>query len=140
MTNKYPSRYSNGKQVSAAQYITEVICEHKAKIDGLDLNYKFWISKEWDLHYRSQISSANKLLKKYSASAIIKALNDKKSEKIYSLRAPHLLPIIEKYEKILASQNLDFTKEIDRQDHKTHRRDKQKQNIISKLKELDNGI
>ena len=73
MTNKYPSRYSNGKQVSAAQYITEVICEHKAKIDGLDLNYKFWINKEWDLHYRSQISSANKLLKKYSASAIIKA-------------------------------------------------------------------
>ena len=44
MTNKYPSRYSNGKQVSAAQYITEVICEHKAKIDGLDLNYKFWIN------------------------------------------------------------------------------------------------
>ena len=27
--NKYLSKYSNGKEVTAAQYITEIICEHK---------------------------------------------------------------------------------------------------------------
>ena len=41
----YPSRYSNGKTVSAAQYITELICEHKANIEKLDLHYKFWTNK-----------------------------------------------------------------------------------------------
>ena len=30
MSKKYPSRYSNGKEISAAQYITEFICEKMA--------------------------------------------------------------------------------------------------------------
>lgn len=38
MNHKFPSRYSNGKQVSAAQYITELICENKAKINKEDQN------------------------------------------------------------------------------------------------------
>jgi len=33
MSDKYISKYSNNKFVSAAQYITEIICEHKAKKD-----------------------------------------------------------------------------------------------------------
>jgi hypothetical protein len=37
--NKYLSKYSNGKTVSAAQYITEIICENKAKRDKLDLHW-----------------------------------------------------------------------------------------------------
>jgi hypothetical protein len=136
----YPSRYSNGKKVSAAQYITELICEHKAQIDKLDLHYRFWLNKTWAGYYRNQIGSANKLLKKYSPKAIIQALNDTKSQKIYSLRAPHLISIIEKYQKIEDESPVPKSKpSINRsKDIKFTRKQTKNKNIISKLKDLDN--
>lgn len=139
MNNKFPSRYSNGKQVSAAQYITELICENKAKINKEDLSYKFWTTPKWEKYYRNQISSANKLIKKYNPLAIVKALKDSKAERIYSLRAPHLLAIIEKYQEQIDAMNKSFTLEIDRQTNKTYKKDKIQKNIISKIKEIDNG-
>ena len=47
ISKKYISKYSNDKLISAAQYITEIICERKAVKDKQDLHYRFWISKEW---------------------------------------------------------------------------------------------
>jgi len=136
----YPSRYSNGKTVSAAQYITELICEHKATIEKLDLHYRFWTNKEWSKYYRDQIATANKLLKKYSAKAIIRALNDKKAERIYSLRAPHLLAIIDYHETLLGSENTELKENIDRSEKKTFRhKTNTKQGILSRLKELEDG-
>ena len=139
MNNKFPSRYSNGKQVSAAQYITELICENKAKINKEDLSYKFWTTPKWEKYYRNQISSANKLIEKYNPLAIVKALKDSKAERIYSLRAPHLVAIIEKYQEEIDAMNKSFTLEIDRQTNKTYKKDKIQKNIISKIKEIDNG-
>lgn len=136
---KYPSRYSNGKFVSAAQYITELICENKAKKDKLDLHFKFWLNPEWSKFYRNQITSANKLLQIYHPKAIIKALGDAKAKNIYSLRAPHLIPIIQKYQDQIQDQTVVQPNDIDRSDKITFRKDKIiKNNIISKLKELDN--
>jgi hypothetical protein len=136
----YPSRYSNGKTVSAAQYITELICEHKANIEKLDLHYKFWTNKEWSKYYRDQIATANKLLKKYNPKAIIRALNDRKAEKIYSLRAPHLLAIIDHHETLIESETVNLTEEIDRSEKTIFRqKTNSKQGILSKLKELDDG-
>ena len=136
--NIYPSKYSNGKSVSAAQYITELICEKKAKQDHLDLHYKFWVNPVWSKYYRNQIGSANKLLKTYSPKAIIKALQDKKTDRIYSLRAPHLVPIIQQYESQIAAENTDFTKTVERKDSASYRTEIKKSTLISKLKELDN--
>jgi hypothetical protein len=138
---KYPSKYSNGKLVSAAQYITEIICENRAKMLKKDLHYRFWVSKEWASYYRNQIGTANKLLEKYSDTAIIKALNNSKASKIYSLRAPHLLPIIEHEEEIVQSQNKIFTKEIERLENPKFQSVNigiKKNNILSKLKDIDN--
>lgn len=135
---KYPSRYSNGKSVSSAQYITELICEHKARLNKLDLHYKFWVNKEWAKYYRNQIATANQLVKKYNAKSIIKALNDKRAEKIYSLRAPHLIDIIEQYESVQEDINIPQVV-VDRSSDKTYRQTKKSNNILSKLKELDNG-
>lgn len=137
----YPSRYSNGKDVSASQYITELICEHKAKIEKIDLHYRFWTNKKWAKYYRDQIASANKLLNKYDAKAIIRALNDKKSEKIYSLRAPHLIAIIEQHQHLLnAEQSIDIKiSDISRPDKATFRANIKSKGIVSKLKELDDG-
>ncbi len=141
MSNKYPSKYSNGKMVSAAQYITEIICEKKAKLTGQDLHYRFWTNKKWSVYYRNQIGSANKLLEKYSETAIVKALNTKEAAKIYSLRAPHLLPIIEQQQTILETQNKSLSIEFDRKANKTFKASDatSKKGILSKLKDLDNG-
>lgn len=134
---KYPSKYSNGKTVSAAQYITELICEKKAKQDKKDLHYRFWTTKEWEMYYRNQISSAHKLLKKYNETAIIRGLNNPKSSKIYSLRAPHLLPIIEEEERILQSQNTELSLNLERRENISFGRHNKQANIISKLKGLE---
>lgn len=136
----YVSKYSNDKQVSAAQYITEIICEHKAKRDKKDLHFRFWLNKNWEKFFRDQIATAHKLLKKYSAHAIIKALCSEEAIKIYSLRAPHLSPIIDRfelaYQKELESQkSIDITRH-DISDYK-YRQTKSNKNILSKLKELE---
>lgn len=139
MTKKYPSKYSNGKLVSAAQYITEIICEKKAKLTGQDLHYRFWANKTWSAYYRNQIGSANKLLNKYSETAIVRALNTDAAAKIYSLRAPHLIAIIEQQQQILESQNQTLSLELDRKENKTYKTSDNtiKKNIVSKLKELE---
>jgi ribosomal protein S25 len=139
MKNRFPSRYSNGKLVSAAQYITELICENKAKINKEDLHYKFWTTTKWSQYYRNQIASANKLIKTYDPLAIITALKDNRASKIYSLRAPHLEAIIEQYQKQIESTNQDFTLSIDRAKNKTYKKNKNTKNIISKIKDIDNG-
>ena len=137
---KYPSKYSNGKTVSAAQYITEIICEHLAQKNRKDLHYRFWVNKEWQKFYKSQIFSANSLLKKYSEKAIIEALKTAVGQKIYSLRAPHLLAIIDQQEKILASQPKPTqTTEIERHTENIGSINKTTKSLIDKLKELDNA-
>lgn len=137
-SEKYLSKYSNGKEVSAAQYITEIICENKARIQKMDLHYRFWTNRIWAKYYRDQIATSNKLLLKYTAKAIINALKDPEASKIYSLRAPHLLPIIEKHQQILSEQNKDFTLSINRNEDKSYRSERKTKNILSKLKDIDN--
>jgi hypothetical protein len=136
MANKYPSRYSNGKTVSAAQYITEIICEKRAKKINKDLHYRFWLNKDWAAFYRNQIATANKLLLEYSDTAIVKALNNKKSDGIYSLRAPHLKPIIDHEQKLLDASNKNLTLDLQRLEQKSYRKSNHK-NILSKLKDID---
>jgi hypothetical protein len=135
---KFISRYSNNKEVSAAQYIVELICEKKAKLDKKDLHYRFWLTKEWASYYRNQIATANKLVKTYNPIAIVKALQDSKTANTYSLRAPFLKAIIEQHQKILESQNKEFSKNIDRSDQKTYKKNKSSTNILSKLEDIDN--
>lgn len=138
MHPKFPSKYANGKEVSAAQYITEIICERKAVIDKSDLHYRFWTQKKWAVFYRNQIGSAYKLLKQYPAKAIVRALQSNKGQKIYSLRAPHLIAIIEEQAEILNKENNVLTKHIERKEDIVFQQRSIKNNIISKLKDLDN--
>jgi hypothetical protein len=134
---EYISKYSNGKVVSAAQYITEIICERKALINKEDLHYRFWLQSKWEVFYRNQIGSAHKLLKKYSSKSIIRALNTDKGKKIYSLRAPHLPPIIEEQEVVLKSENQNLNLNLQRKENVSFPTNKATKNIISKLKGLD---
>ncbi len=136
---KYPSRYSGDKLVTAAQYITELICEKKAKVDGKDLHYRFWLNKEWEKFYRSQIGTANKLLTKYDAVVVIKSLRDNKCKNTYSLRAPFLKNVLEEHQKIHNSKTYDLTLEIDRTEKTRFRKTKIVKNTLSRLREIDDG-
>jgi hypothetical protein len=137
---KYPSRYSNEKFVSASQYITEMICEKKAKIDKEDLHHRFWTNKKWSSFFRNQIATANKLISKYGDKAVIRALKNPKTERIYSLRAPHLLPIIEQEAEIVSKENSALTKNLERKENISHRQSgNNPKNILSKLEDIDNG-
>lgn len=139
--SKYPSRYSNGKMVTAAQYITELICEKKARKDGGDLPQEFWKQDKWASYFRQQIVSANGLLRIYDAQAIIRALKSNASFSIFSLRAPHLDDIIKKEQAALEVQEMKqaaSTIEIKRVDVTSKPRQSQKSvNVLSKLKQLD---
>lgn len=135
--NKYLSKYFNGKYVTAAQFITEMICERLAKKDKRDLHYRFWLSDDWQKSYKNQIPTANKLLKKYSAKAIIDALCSPTGKKIYSLRAPHLTPIIEQIELKLKQQPVVEIKPIQRNMLDVGSVSKKSKNLIDKLKELE---
>jgi hypothetical protein len=138
MNDQYLSKYSNGKYVSPAQYITEIICENKAIKDKNDLHYRFWTTKKWSLFYRNQIASAHKLLEQYPANAIIKALTSTEGKKIYSLRAPHLKSIIEQKVTEIENENKKLTKTYIRSTDNTFRKNVVGTNILSKLRNLDN--
>lgn len=133
----YLSRYANGRPVSAAQFITEIICERKAIKQKEDLHYRFWVEKKWAAFYRNQIGSAHKLLKKYSSKAIVKALNTDDGRRIYSLRAPHLPAMIEQQESLLAAENQNITLQIQRNENVKFGNFNGNNNIISKLKGLE---
>lgn len=134
---KYLSKYSNGKAVSAAQYITEIICEHKAVKDKKDLHYRFWTTPYWSKFYKDQIASAIQLLKVYDIEDILGALRDARGQKIYSLRAPFLKPIIEEVSESNKKKNQALSKEFDRTEKTNFRKHVPSANIISKLKDLE---
>jgi hypothetical protein len=139
--NKYPSKYSNGKTVTAAQFITEIICERIAKKNKKDLHYRFWVSSEWEKEYKGQIATAHKLLKKYNPKTIISALSTSDGVKIYSLRAPHLIDIVDRQAKKELSQK-DHTHKppVDRNFLQEGKQNSgHKKNILDKLKDIDNG-
>ncbi len=129
---KFYSNYADG-YVSAAQYITERICVKKAGSN--DLPKRFWEIAAWKNYYKQQIIAANGLLKIYSPQAIIAALKHNKAYSIYSLRAPHLDQIIQDEECRL---QLEKKEEIvvEKVEDVTFRKEKVKQNTISKLRDL----
>lgn len=138
---KFQSRYSSDTLITPAQYITELICEKKARLAGGELPQKFWTQPKWSAFFRQQVHTANLLLRLYSYQAIIRALNAKEAERIFSLRAPHLDAIIKaeqaKYDKLVAQQ--ESAEDIVRVDvNAKPRQPIVKKNIVSRLKELDN--
>jgi hypothetical protein len=59
---------------------------------------------------------------------------------MYSLRAPHLLPIIEQEAEIVSKENSALTKNLERKENISHRQSgNNPKNILSKLEDIDNG-
>jgi hypothetical protein len=115
--SSYPSRYSPKGWVTAAQYICELVCEVKARKDKTTLPVKFWDLKEWNKFYRWQIKVANQLLEKFPAEAIIKALKDKKCFYVYSLNAPQVRKLAEKYKLEIESKQKQIDEKLEDYDN-----------------------
>lgn len=130
--SRYPSKYSPGKYVTAAQYILELVCEHKAVVEKTDLPIHFWNLPEWAGWFKQQLRICHKLLKDFDEKAIIKALNDPRCKTTYSLRAAWLMPVIEEYQRKLSSV-VPVATEINRDDDKKIRTVTPKPNILSRL-------
>ena len=146
--SRYPSLYSHGKYITAAQYIIETVCQKKAAMEKRDLPPQFWHLDEWKKFFSSQLRKCHLLLKKYDERAIINGLKNKRAYNIRSLFAPWLIDIIEEEQRLLdlkAKVNahpLDDTPKMDySRDNKESkpRSYKNKNNALSKLMELDNG-
>lgn len=140
--SKYPSIYSPKGWVTAAQYIIEVVCEHKAKADKVDLPVRFWLNKEWAAYYKMQLRAAHKLLKQYDEKAIIRALKDPRGKKIYSLMAPWLVDIIEEKQRLVDVENQNL-RDLMQQEQKavedgpvTFRKQRKSESILDKLEGL----
>lgn len=135
-SSRYPSIYSPGGFVTEAQYIVETMCERRAKKLNRDLPIKFWNLPEWSKYYKWQITICNALLKKHEGKHIIQALKDDSGKYIFSLKAPWLKEIIEKYEKIKPA-TIETRKTSPTEGTPNTRRPKFGKSPLDILKELD---
>jgi hypothetical protein len=93
---KVESRFGGGR-ITQGQALAELMCERMAKIQKVELEYRFWESPLWLKAFKDQLYAANSLLKKYSYEAITKALLKQKTT--YSYRSPFFEIAVEKEER-----------------------------------------
>lgn len=86
----FPSRYAIGKFVTPAQYLAEMMSERYARKQNKDLPLEFWNNEEWAKFFVEQITAANTLLKCFTMTAILNALQRKENKWVYSLRLKKL--------------------------------------------------
>jgi len=127
---KYKSIYSD-KEVTAAQYIAEFMCQKRAISLNIDLPLKFWLVDHWKKYYIYQIQLANKLLKKYSDKSIIKALRSDKAKNTFSLKSQFIERIIKEYDGLLTENNTHI--DHNRKDDITFRLNKSHDTWIDEL-------
>ena len=99
--------------------------------------HKFWNLPKWRKHFQYQVVLANRLVKKYSEAAIVKAIHSSECSRMYSLRFPPLESIIEKYEKIIERQSRDSTTIDVREDATRRNRGYGKKTNLQRLRDID---
>lgn len=95
----YKSIYKEG-YVTPANYITELVFEKRNEaFNSGKCPESFWTDPKYTGPYKGQVIQAGKLLQKYKASWIIKAIKAPEAKYIHKLQDKKLIPIIEKFEK-----------------------------------------
>ena len=137
---KYSSKYSPNKQITQAQYIIELVCEHKASFDKTNLPIKFWELPQWGNFFKRNLRQVHKLLKQFDGNAIIRALNLPSFSNSYSIFTDRFIELVQqehdKIDKESKAKMPNVT--INRETVKGQSRNTQtKSNILSKLRELE---
>lgn len=130
-----------GGKITAAQYLTELLCINIATEEKKDLPEKFWQVAEWARKFRDQIQAVNGLLQVYDYRVIASALKDRKSRKIHSFRAPWLVPILDRYKESFAKldanlENAPVMEKLDTTDSQPRKPQKNSQSLANKLRDL----
>ena len=104
MTKVY-QHVTTGQNCNAAQYIAEMVCLREAESanEGQPA-FKLWNTEKWKNKFRSQVTKAYALLKKYDDLAIINALRSPAGKRIYSLRLKNLENLIKQEQGQIDSQ------------------------------------
>jgi hypothetical protein len=135
--SRFPSRYGGEDNfVTGTQYIIELICEKKAKLDNRNLPLKFWTHPDWAAFYKRWLRQVAKLLKEFDEKAIIAALKSKKSGMRWSLHTEFMLNLIREEQGVLDNKkDVEFTKIENYKDKEVTERTPNK--TIQRLKDLD---
>lgn len=140
---RYLSPSSPGEYVTAAQYIGELICHHRATSLKTNLPIKFWRLPDWKQYFLYQVRLAYPLIKTHGEKAVIRAIEDNRSSKTYSLRNPRLLRIIKEKAKEVAKEKIQPTtipKVYAKDTTLSKPRKRQRGNtLLGKLMEIDDG-
>jgi hypothetical protein len=138
--NKNYKHKTTGQACNAAQYIAEMVCLREAEKERVGRPaYALWNTETWQKKFKSQVTKAYGLLKKYSDKAIINALNSYKGKNIYSLRVKFLEPIIQNEQKALDKIDNRDIKEVEYKDNTLEKPRKPfgKKGKLSRLKDLE---
>ncbi len=138
--NKNYKHKTTGQACNAAQYISEMVCLREAEKERVGRPaYALWNTKRWQKQFKSKVTKAYQLLKKYSDKAIINALNSYKGKNIYSLRVKFLEPIIQNEQKKLDKIDSREIKEVEYKDNTLEKPRKPfgKKGRLSRLKDLE---
>ena len=132
---------TTGQACNAAQYIAEMVCLREAEKQRVGRPaYALWNTDKWQRKFKSQVTKAYPLLKKYSDKAIINALNSYKGKNIYSLRVKFLEPIIKKEQESIDKLEATEIKEVKYEDNTMQKPRKSfgRKSLFSKLENLEN--
>lgn len=104
---------TTGQPCNAGQYIAEMMCIREAESvnEGMPA-HKLWNTSKWKNKYRSQVTKAYQLLRKYDERAIISALKTRRGSTIYSLRNKFLPALIEQEQAKLKKADSREIKEV----------------------------
>jgi hypothetical protein len=99
--------------VTPANYITELVFNkrHEAFNSGR-CPESFWTNQKYTGPYKGQVIQAGRLLKKYNADCIIKAIKSKEAKFIHKLQDKKLIPIIERLEKQRKDVSFEKSEEV----------------------------
>ena len=136
MSGKKYKSPSVGKDVTGAQYLTELLMTRKYQKKNKTLPKRFWSDERYKKEWLLTIMKVNALFKTYEEKHVIRALVGPKGRFIYSLNYPGLDKII------LECQKEDSLKEKSRIENKDVSNEKPikkrgKKTTLSKLKELE---
>tara|TARA_Y100001963_G_scaffold147943_1_gene224984 strand:+ start:315 stop:788 length:474 start_codon:yes stop_codon:yes gene_type:complete len=140
--SKYKHK-STGEYCTCAAYVSEIMCQRKAqfKNEG-SLPFKFWNNKAWKPFFLHQMTLANRLIKKYSEIALVRAVQSKDWDKanIFSLKHPKATGIVNKYQ-LLLNEESNSKQKINTFEDATQRKKRysKKKNNLKSLRKFENG-
>ena len=137
--SRYPSIYSAGKFITAAQYIIELLYEQYCFKQQKEATLQTWQSNEGKKFLGGQLRVTHNLLKKYSEKAIIAVI---KERKVDNLRVKWIVPYIARKQTLLdtptTKPNLATSFVVPKGPITFGTRTKKK-NTLDKLMDIDNN-